>query len=299
MAERLDPVDLTNCDREPIHLLGAIQPVGALLALSRDWIVERASANLGEVLGIAADQAIGASLTELIDPEAVHGLRNRLATLFGADGVERIFGCSLRQGSPAFDVALHLSCERIVLEMQAAKGIPADATNTVRSMMGRLDQAEGFARFFSEGARLVRALTGYDRVMVYRFSEDGAGEVVAESVRAGIGSFKGLHYPASDIPKQARVLYKRNLLRVIADVHQAPVPILPVADHARAPLDLSLSMLRSVSPIHIEYLKNMGVGASMSISIVVDDQLWGLFACHHYAPHLPSFEPRSTFELFA
>jgi light-regulated signal transduction histidine kinase (bacteriophytochrome)/CheY-like chemotaxis protein len=299
VADGPDRVDLTNCDREPIHLLGAIQPVGVLLALSRDWVVERASANLDKMLGIPSDQAIGAPVADILDGDAVHGLRNRLAILFGEDGVERIFGCTLRQGLPPFDIALHLSGEQIIVEAQPARGQTTDATNMVRSMMARLDQADGFTRFFSEGARLVRALTGYDRVMVYRFAEDGAGEVVAESVRSGIGTFKGLHYPASDIPKQARALYKRNLLRVIADVHAEPVPILPVTDHARQPLDLSLSTLRSVSPIHIEYLKNMGVGASMSISIIVDDKLWGLFACHHYSPHLPSFEQRSVCELFA
>lgn len=299
MADRMDRIDLTNCDREPIHLLGAIQPVGVLLAVSRDWIVERVSANLFEVLGVSPQEAIGQALTDLFDGEAVHTLRNRLAMLFGEDGVERVFGCTLRHGLPPFDVGVHRSGGHVVVEAQPAQGLPADATNTVRSMMTRLDQADGLPRFFSEGARLVRALTGYDRVMVYRFAEDGAGEVVAETVRPGIGSFKGLHYPATDIPKQARALYKRNLLRVIADVHAAPVPIVPVTDHARAPLDLSLSMLRSVSPIHLEYLKNMGVGASMSISIIVDDRLWGLFACHHYAPHLPSFEQRAVCELFA
>jgi light-regulated signal transduction histidine kinase (bacteriophytochrome) len=111
--------------------------------------------------------------------------------------------------------------------------------------------------------------------MVYRFSADGSGEVVAEACRSGIGSFMGLHYPASDIPQQARILYKRNLLRTITDVNAAPVNITPQLDEAGKPLDLSLSMLRSVSPIHIEYLKNMGVAASLSISIIVEGELWG------------------------
>jgi len=140
-------------------------------------------------------------------------------------------------------------------------------------MMTRLDQAVDLAAFFNEGARQVRALTGFDRVMVYRFAADGSGEVVAEACKPGIGSFKGLHYPASDIPAQARELYRRNLLRVISDVASIPVPVIPERDETGQPLDLSLSILRSVSPIHIEYLKNMGVGASMSISIIVDDAL--------------------------
>jgi light-regulated signal transduction histidine kinase (bacteriophytochrome)/CheY-like chemotaxis protein len=134
--------------------------------------------------------------------------------------------------------------------------------------------------------------------MVYRFDESGAGEVVAEAARAGIGSFLGLHYPASDIPVQARALYTRNLFRIIADVDAVSVPVLPERDAYGRPLDLSMSILRSVSPIHIEYLKNMGVGASLSISIVVDGKLWGLFACHHYSARLPSFERRTVSELF-
>jgi light-regulated signal transduction histidine kinase (bacteriophytochrome)/CheY-like chemotaxis protein len=135
--------------------------------------------------------------------------------------------------------------------------------------------------------------------MVYRFDTDGSGEVVAETAKSGIGSFLGLHYPASDIPKQARELYKRNLLRVITDIDAKPVAIVPALDENRKPLDLSLSVLRSVSPIHVEYLRNMGVRASMSISIIVDGELWGLFACHHYRPRCPSFERRSVAELFA
>ncbi len=127
----------------------------------------------------------------------------------------------------------------------------------------------------------------------------GHGEVIAEACKTGIGSFKGLRYPASDIPKQARELYKRNLLRVIHDVNSTPVGIIPELNERREPLDLSLSVLRSVSPIHIEYLKNMGVGASLSISILVDGELWGLFACHHYSPRSPTYERRSVCELFS
>lgn len=299
-VERLEAVNLTNCDREPIHILGAIQPIGFLLALSIDWIVERASANLPEFLGMTADQAIGQPLDALLSRDAVHGMRNRVAMLLGGDAVERIFGCSIHPDLKPFDIALHISGSQIVVEAEPASGEHGDATNTVRSMVARIDRAEKFEAFFNEGARLVRALTSFDRVMVYRFAADDSGEVVAEACRSGIGSFKGLHYPASDIPVQARALYRRNLLRVIASIDAVPVPIVPQLDAAGKPLDLSLSILRSVSPIHIEYLKNMGVSASMSISIIVDDKLWGLFACHHYGGALsPSFERRSVCELFA
>jgi light-regulated signal transduction histidine kinase (bacteriophytochrome)/CheY-like chemotaxis protein len=297
--EEFDKVDLTNCDREPIHILGAIQPIGFLLALTADWMVARASANTADFIGFAPDYLIGKPLAEIFESDVIHALRNRTAMLRGVDAVERMFDCAIVKGGKCFDVAIHLSGGQIVIEAEPASNEHGDATGMVRSMIARLDQCGDMAAFYREGARQIRALTGFDRVMVYRFADDGSGEVVAEAVRAGIGKFFGLHYPASDIPKQARELYKRNLLRIITDVNATPVAIVPQRDEAGRPLDLSLSVLRSVSPIHIEYLKNMGVEASMSISILVDGRLWGLFACHHYAPMCPSFERRSVSELFA
>ena len=299
MADGENQVDLTNCDREPIHILGAIQPIGFLLALTTDWIIARASENSADFIGMTPDELIGRPLRECIPPAAFHDLRNRMSMLRGPNAVERMFGCLLVEHAAPFDIAVHLSGGQIVVEAMPGSDEHGDATGTVRSMIARLDQCQDFATFFREGARQIRALIGFDRVMVYRFADDLSGEVIAEVCKPGIGTFKGLHYPASDIPAQARELYKRNLLRVITDVEAKPVRIVPTLDESGAPLDLSLSLLRAVSPIHIEYLKNMGVGASMSISIVVDGKLWGLFACHHYGSRCPTFERRSVAELFA
>lgn len=299
MADVEQHVDLTNCDREPIHLLGAIQPSGFLLALSADWIVARASANIADYLGYGPEALIGQPLTEFVPHTLMHSLRNRVAYLTSPEIVERLFGCFFSDGGAPYDIAIHYSGGQIVLEAEPGVEHHGDANSTVRSLIARLDAQSDMASFYREGARQIRAVLGYDRVMVYKFAPDGAGEVVAEACKPGIGNFMGLHYPASDIPRQARSLYKRNMLRVIRDVDAAPVPIVPTLDENRRPLDLSLSVLRSVSPIHIEYLKNMGVGASLSISIIVDDELWGLFACHHYSPRSPTFERRSLSELFA
>ena len=295
-----EEIDLTNCDREPIHLLGAIQPIGFLVAVSTDWLIARVSANIVEFFDVAIADIIGQSSTALFSPDAIHAMRNRLALLRGTDGIERLFRCSLTDGGRPFDVALHLSGSNVIIEAEpSTEQNYGDATGTVRAMIGRLEQAADLTQFYNEGARQMRALTGFDRVMLYRFAEDGSGEVVSESAKGGIGSFLGLHYPATDIPKQARELYKRSLLRVITDISAVPVPIIPALDERKAPLDLSLSVLRSVSPIHIEYLRNMGVRASMSISLVVEGELWGLLACHHYSPRCPSFERRSVAEMFA
>ncbi len=295
-----DPVDLTNCDREPIHLLGAIQPIGFLIALSSDWMISRVSANVEQFVGKPPADLIGHHINTVFDPDAVHSLRNRLALLRGPDALERMFRCDLIGNGRMFDIALHMVDGRVVVEGEPSSDQQyGDATGTVRGMISRLDQSRDMPAFFNEGARQIRALIGFDRVMVYRFAKDGSGEVVAESAKSGIGSFLGLHYPPTDIPKQARELYKRSLLRVITDIDAEPVPIVPALDEHRKPLDLSLSVLRSVSPIHIEYLRNMGVRASMSMSIIVEGEFWGLVACHHHSPRCPSFERRSVAELFA
>jgi light-regulated signal transduction histidine kinase (bacteriophytochrome)/CheY-like chemotaxis protein len=299
MSEGEFQVDLTNCDREPIHLLGAIQPAGFLIALSADWIISRVSANVESFLGHAPEALIGSPFSDFIDGKLLHDLRNRVAYLVNSDTIERIFGVDLRNDGQRFDIAIHFSGSQIILEGEPGSDTNGDATGTVRWMMARLDNQPDFEGFYREGARQIRALLGYDRVMVYKFAPDGHGEVVAEAVKPGIGSFKGMHYPASDIPRQARALYARNLIRIIHDVDAVPVPIVPDHNEHGQPIDLSLSVLRSVSPIHIEYLKNMGVRASLSISIIVDDKLWGLFACHHYAPLSPTFERRSLSELFS
>ena len=293
-------IDLTNCDREPIHLLGAIQPIGFLVSVSTDWLISRVSANINEFFDVVIGDIIGQPSTALFSPDAIHSMRNRLALLRGADAIERLFRCSLIEGGRPFDIALHNSGSNVIIEGEpSTEQNYGDATGTVRGMIARLDQAPDLDRFYSEGARQVRALTGFDRVMLYKFDDDGSGHVVAESAKSGVGSFLGLHYPATDIPAQARELYKRSLLRVITDIDAVPVPIVPAFAEAKRPLDLSLSVLRSVSPIHIEYLRNMGVRASMSISLIVEGELWGLIACHHYSPRCPSFERRSVAELFS
>ncbi|MCJ8190328.1 HWE histidine kinase domain-containing protein [Sphingomicrobium aestuariivivum] len=294
------PVDLTNCDREPIHLLGGIQPIGFLVAFSLDWQIMRHSANLDDFLPVGADP-LGKRAQEFLSGEAIHALRNRLALLRGSDAVERLFNLPLTESEDArqFDLAIHMSQGMIVVEGEPSrdKGF-GDASGMVRSMVSRLDSAPDMAGFLREGARQVRALTGYDRVMIYQFDRDGSGEVVAEAAKSGIGTFLGLNYPASDIPKQARELYLRSLMRVITDVDAEPVPVLPQKNIDGEPIDLSLSVLRAVSPIHIEYLKNMGVQATLTISIITEGKLWGMIVAHHYSARCPSFERRSVAELF-
>lgn len=292
-------VDLTNCDREPIHRLGRIQGFGFLVAVSMDWMIQHVSTNIGAFVDGSVETLLGEPLAILLPQASLHAIRGRLQLLTHDDGSERLFGFDLLGTGRLFDVAVHVSGHSIVIEAEPSAEVATTNPGTlVKNMIARVQRADDLSGLFRESARQLRAVTGFDRVMLYRFADDNSGEVVAEAARNGLESFFGLHYPATDIPQQARALYVRNQIRIIADVHAEPVPVEPGLDPNGEALDLSLSLLRAVSPIHIEYLKNMGVSASFSISIVIDGRLWGLFALHHYAPrHLP-MELRSTTELF-
>jgi light-regulated signal transduction histidine kinase (bacteriophytochrome) len=277
--------DLTICDREPITRLDRIQPFGFLLALSNDWTIVRASENLKAFLGVPAAAAVGRRFDRLIGEQAVQDIRDRMSLLY-ATGSERLYGVRLLAGKKrAFDVCLHLAGDLLIIEGEDSQPDGRmEAASMVRGMIARLAGSAGLEAFHRNAALHVRALTGFDRVMIYRFDETAAGEVIADSIKSGMESFLGLHFPASDIPVQARALYLRNPFRIIADVAGDPVALHPPAGGVVQPIDLSMAITRAVSPIHIEYLGNMGVAASLSISIIVDGGLWGLIACHNQTP---------------
>jgi light-regulated signal transduction histidine kinase (bacteriophytochrome)/CheY-like chemotaxis protein len=300
MAGKCAATDLTNCDREPIHLLGAVQSFGLLIAASnKSGIVTRVSSSVREWLKCEPEEAIGRPITELFTDEAMHKIRGQLHAASLGDTVARLFDIEVTSDGLRCDVAAHIVDDTIVIECEPSLAESDDNTGLmVRGMIARLQQTKGLPTFYRVAAREMRAMTGFDRVMVYRFDEDGAGEVIAETASNGLESYLGLRYPASDVPRQARLLYERNWLRLIADVNAPPSPIEPALDDAGRPLDLSRSVLRSVSPMHVEYLCNMGVSASMSVSILRDGKLWGLFACHHYSPRRVSFARRTAAELF-
>ncbi len=293
------PVNLTNCDREPIHIPGSVQPFGFLLALLSDFTVVIASDNAGAFLGREHGDLMQRTLHEIFSAATVEKIKARVDYLVGADAVERLFHVVLQDGGKPFDVAIHFSGAYLIIEAEPSVIEPdVNSGELVRLMLGRVRKTKDLRDLAQEAARQVKILNGFDRVMVYRFHPDGSGEVIAEVASAALELFLGLHYPASDIPRQARVLYQRNWLRIIADINASPVPLTSVSTHNVGLLDLSMSVLRSVSPIHIEYLQNMGVGASMSVSILREGKLWGLFACHHYSARHVSFERRTAAELF-
>lgn len=288
----------TACDREPIHILGAVQPFGFLLSVNADWLIARASENVERFIGTTHADLVGQSAEACLSAELLHEIRSRLQVAGGMGIVERLYGQRLRPGEARFDISIHQSGREVVLEFEPSSDEPSAPLAVLRTMALRVERQATLPAVYREVARQIRGLTGFDRVMVYRFDEDGAGEVVAEAANHGLTPYLGLRYPASDIPVQARALYEKNYLRIIADIDAVPVSIVPVLSPEGDPLDLTMSGLRSVSPVHVEYLRNMGVQTSMSISVLQGGKLWGLIACHHGTARYIKLDVRSTAELF-
>ena len=293
MSENTEPafvapdtaIDLTNCDREPIHIPGAVQPYGVLLAMREPALdVVIASASSSKLLGRPASELIGHRFEELFGASAANDVRSMLSrpasTAF----------CRLRVGTAGalFDAFVHRSDELAILELEPAVEA-VDLTvermsNVMRETVRRVEAAESLTELAQSVADEMRALTGFDRVWVYRFHPDWHGEIIGESKRDDIETWLGMHYPASDIPTQARALFLRNWLRVIPDVRFTPSRLEPPYDpRTQLPVDLGGALLRSVSPIHLEYLSNMGVTASIVISLIHRGKLWGLISGHHYS----------------
>lgn len=308
MAELTSPdppafgrADLSNCDREPIHLAGSVQSHGLLLALDAAGIIRQASDNLESWLGRAAQACVGMRLRELAEPwsEAV----DRAAAELGE--VPRPL--QLRHDGRQLEGTLHRAPDgSLVLEL-------SDVQRATRIDLPRDGHAEAIARAirrFTAAASIgtladavvasLQQLTGHDRVLLYRFDADGHGSVIAEARDPRLPPLLGHHYPASDIPRQARALYVLNRVRVLEDVDAPPAPLVPaVRSDTGQPLDMSWCHLRSMSPVHLQYLRNMGVTASLSASIVRDGQLWGLIAMHHQTPRGVSLALRAAIELLA
>ncbi|MEO8337080.1 MAG: ATP-binding protein [bacterium] len=282
------PIDLTNCDREPIHIPGAVQPHGVLLAFVEDTMrVAMASESTRALLGIAAEELSGQPLSAAIGASAADRVRELLRT----ERDRRFNTIALETESPQpqhMDATLHRSGGLLLLELEPASGEaglnPERMTAIMRSTVDRLESAESLGALAQGVAEEMHQLTGFDRVWVYRFHPDWHGEIIGEAKRDDIETWMGMHYPASDIPAQARTLFLHNWLRVIPDIRFVPSPLVPDRNPLDGePLDLGGSVLRSVSPIHVQYLTNMGVTASLVISLIHRGKLWGLISGHHYS----------------
>lgn len=301
---RFGEADLSTCDREPIHIPGSIQPHGVLLVVDRRrHIVEQVAGNTQPLFGLDADDVIGMSVSTLLEPE----IGAFVAAQFDSSAAFVVplvrLGVRSRIASAELDLTLHASGDTAVLEIEPARRAAhggGDPIVLLKSLIAAVKNTSTLEDCYNAAAVAMRAATGFDRAMVYRFLPDGSGVVESEDANPGLESFLGLHYPASDIPQQARELYRRNWLRAIPDIDYVAAPLRPVANaRTRKPLDMSDCDLRSVSPIHLEYLRNMGVCASLSASIICKDELWGMLVLHHYSPmHVPA-DLRVACETFA
>ncbi|WP_371227445.1 ATP-binding protein [Roseovarius sp. 2305UL8-3] len=286
-------VDLDTCDREPIHFIGAVQPHGALIAVNAEtMIIDHASQNTAAFLGAPPEALFGQKLSALIGEKNVSDLLE--FPLFpSAPELLRPWFIDFKGGPNGEQISAeclpHRNDGHIILEFMQPEPDPAPVWKDEilrRGIISELVKPGALSELADASAKIIRDVTGFDRVMIYRFAEDKHGEVIAESTNRP-DSFLGMHYPASDIPDPARRHFTLNVVRSIPDINSEHVPILSqsgtVANaDAANPLDLTYCKLRAVAPVHVEYLNNMGVGASLSISLITNNELWGLVACHHY-----------------
>ena len=282
---------LANCADEPIRFPGAIQPHGLLVTLSEpDLQIQQVSANVQAMFGISAESLLGLPLAALSGSEAANAVQQAAVYATLADAPPLALTLLGRE----YEGLLHRDKGILVLELE----LKPDASqihstmNKVRNlsrMLQRLQGAKTLTALYEICVREIQALTGYDRVLIYRFQDEGHGQVIAEASSPAMELFNGMFFPASDIPEQARELYRTHWLRIIPNADYQPVPLIPTLrpDTGEA-LDLSGAVLRSVSPIHCQYMKNMGVLSSMSISLLKGDKLWGLISCGNRQPlHVP------------
>lgn len=270
---------LNSCDREPIHIPGAIQPYGIMLIVDAQGVVVGQAGSDTEVLGRALFDLIGQHADVIAPKLPPTGVLVLEEILFAGQ---------------AMDGVAYKSGEHLVVELtprDASELLDAPFLAKMETFGTQLENSISLADLANNATRVFQELTGYSRVLLYRFIDGDSGVVLGESKTDDSSSFMNHHFPATDIPKQARALYVRNKTRVIADVHYTPAPVISASTDL-SEIDMSDSTLRSVSPVHIEYLKNMGVGASASMSIINDNQLWGLIACHHHEPRPLSLTTR-------
>jgi light-regulated signal transduction histidine kinase (bacteriophytochrome) len=262
-----------------------------------DLTVVQASENVREYFDRSVDRILGEPLSALLDGSDFESIQHAITQ----GQWEKVNPLRLTVGGKLLDGIIHRHAAALILELESTSAATRDesAQHSLRPALISLQFARTLQTLCDKVVQEVRDLTGFERVVLYRFHASGDGSVDSESKEPFLEPYLHLHYPASDIPKQARELYLKNWLRIIPDARYIPVPIVPtLRPDTGTPLDLSLSVLRSVSPVHLEYLANMGVRASMSISLIVRDRLWGLISCaNHTAPHPVAFELRSACEV--
>ncbi|MBI1241515.1 MAG: GAF domain-containing protein [Nostoc sp. RI_552] len=294
--------DISNCNKEPIHIPGFIQPHGVIIVLKEtDLTILQVSDNTLQLFGVIPEKLLNQNLSYFLESEQIIFLKDCLnqQDLPIINPIE--FTININNKPTHFDGIIHRYNGLLILELEPTFLEKNNGFfkfyHLVKVAMSKLQIASSLAEVSQIIVQQVKRITGFDRVMLYRFDENWNGKVIAEEKPEYLTPYLGLHYPASDIPTQARKLYTENWLRLIPNTYYEPAAILPRNNPLTdEPLDLSRSVLRSVSPLHLEYMHNMGVMASMSISIIKNEKLWGLIACHHQSPKYIPYEIRNACE---
>ena len=304
MNLEMQDINLNRLKQPPIHILTQVQPHGVLLVLQEpELTVLQVSRNTSTAFGVAPEAILGKTLDDILDSFQVDRLRMGLSRE-NLDLINPTKVWVRRKGDDylVFDAVFHRSADGfLVLELEPAltqETIPfLSFYHLARASINQIETTSNLQDFCQIIVREVRKVTGFDRVMLYKFDEDGHGEVVAEEKLEDMEPYLGLHYPESDIPQPARKMFLSNWIRVIPNAHAEPVELYPSDNPiTNQPVDLTLSILRSAYPCHLEYLHNMGVGASLTISLMKDEKLWGLIACHHRTPKHVPYELRKACE---
>jgi two-component system, chemotaxis family, sensor kinase Cph1 len=273
-------VTIETCDREQIHIPGSVQSFGSVLVFDTEYNITRASENIEALTNVSAAKLIGAPLSKMLGADQIAQLAEFLKS-----NEHTNIALTFKSEVNTCGVVRKVGEEYCLDLVQDSNKL--DSFNLVRQFVAALSASSTQQDTVEIITKEIRRISNFDRVKVYKFDKDWNGEVIAESRREGMVSYLGLNFPESDIPKQARELYARNRVRVIGDVNGAQSPI--VEKRGLKPLDLSFSFVRSVSPIHLQYLKNMSVSSSMSISLFERGKFWGLIACHHETPRTFDF----------
>jgi light-regulated signal transduction histidine kinase (bacteriophytochrome) len=290
--------EIATCDREPIRTPGSIQPHGFLLALNAALDVVQVSDNVADFTGMQPKLALGRPLADIIGDGAAGALTPGLR---GGQLRERpAYIATVSLEGEAYDVLAHAYDALLILEFEPARGRADDVQQLyplVGDFLNKISDADSIAELSRLAAAEIRALTGFGRVLVYSFDDAGHGTVLAECLADGYDSYLGQRFPASDIPSQARELYVANRIRLIQDADYTPARLVPPENPLSGKAnDLSFAALRSVSPVHLQYMRNMGTMASMSVSLIVKGRLWGLISCHDAAPRMVGFHQRTVCE---
>jgi two-component system, chemotaxis family, sensor kinase Cph1 len=309
-SDTLNP-DLTSLKQPSIHTLTKVQSHGVLLVLQEpDLMVLQVSDNTVSIFGVTPSRLLGQPLEQILDVFQVEKFRADLQDKnFDRSNYSKVWVLKSTNNYSIFDAVFHRSPDgALILELEPThKDEHIPFLSFYHLAKTSLLEGRGFTNdrsianlpaFGKNVVAQVREMTGFDRVLLYKFDDDGHGEVLAEDKAAQMDSYLGLHFPESDIPPPARAMFLANQIRVIPDTRAQAVEMIPAQQPLTdRPTDLTLANLRSAVPCHTEYLQNMGVGASLTISLLRDGQLWGMIACHHQTPRSVSYELRKACEL--